>query len=82
MDAHRRAAELERKRVEDELARYEPSATAPMPASCPASRMWTRFSGGKEGTLWYYRALAQAFDDRVRPAEELRRVVGDLPALA
>jgi (p)ppGpp synthase/HD superfamily hydrolase len=24
-------------------------------------KTWTRFNGGKEGTLWYYRALVEAF---------------------
>ena len=23
--------------------------------------LWSRFKGGKEGTLWYYRALVEAF---------------------
>ena len=27
-------------------------------------RVWERFSGGREGTLWYYRALADAFRPR------------------
>ena len=26
--------------------------------------LWSRFSGGREGTLWYYRALTDAFRDR------------------
>jgi (p)ppGpp synthase/HD superfamily hydrolase len=39
--------------------------------------VWRRFSGGKDGTLWYYCALAGVFDqvDDLRPAQELRRVV-------
>lgn len=44
--------------------------------------VWTRFSGGKEGTLWYYRALTLAFADDVRPADELRRVVNEMETLA
>ncbi|GIW05999.1 MAG: hypothetical protein KatS3mg060_0804 [Dehalococcoidia bacterium] len=43
--------------------------------------VWTRFNGGREGTLWYYRALAEAFT-RLGPielAEELARVVAALP---
>lgn len=46
--------------------------------------LWPRFNGGKEGTLWYYRALVEAF----RAAgsnpivEELDRVVGELERLA
>ena len=26
--------------------------------------LWVRFTGGREGTLWYYRALTDAFRDR------------------
>ncbi len=46
--------------------------------------LWRRFAGGKEGTLWYYRALADAFL-RLGPAplaQELDRVVGELERLA
>jgi (p)ppGpp synthase/HD superfamily hydrolase len=44
--------------------------------------IWQRFSGGREGTLWYYRALL----DELRRApnrltEELERVVTDLEEL-
>ena len=28
-------------------------------------QLWSRFKGGREGTLWYYRALADAFRGRV-----------------
>jgi GTP pyrophosphokinase len=27
-------------------------------------QVWSRFKGGREGTLWYYRALSDAFRDR------------------
>jgi (p)ppGpp synthase/HD superfamily hydrolase len=46
--------------------------------------LWSRFAGGREGTLWYYRALA----DELRAAgggaivEELERVVAELERLA
>ena len=43
-------------------------------------RVWERFNGGKDGTLWYYRELAKAFCE-VGPqfmAEELDRVVAEL----
>lgn len=30
-------------------------------------QLWLRFSGGREGTLWYYRALADAFRGRRNP---------------
>ena len=46
--------------------------------------LWGRFNGGRDGTLWYYRAaadaLAEAGGDPV--ADELDRVVTDLERLA
>ncbi len=46
--------------------------------------LWPRFNGGKEGTLWYYRALVEALEtagpDPI--VEELDRVVGELERLA
>ena len=47
--------------------------------------LWSRFTGGKDGTLWYYRALVTAFcahGDGGRLVDELERVVGELEALA
>lgn len=50
--------------------------------------MWQHFKGGREGTLWYYRALIRAFcaaptDPRVdRIVRELDRVVVELERLA
>ena len=46
--------------------------------------LWKRFTGGKEGTLWYYRALVEAYAKAgVNPViEELDRVVRELEALA
>lgn len=50
--------------------------------------LWPRFQGGREGTLWYYRALVSSFrqagsDPRVSPlVEELDRVVSELEGLA
>jgi (p)ppGpp synthase/HD superfamily hydrolase len=47
---------------------------------------WVRFTGGREGSLWYYRALVGAFRDN--PAhdsalvEELDRAVTEMEALA
>lgn len=39
--------------------------------------IWNRFNGGRDGTLWYYRALVTAFEARGRSAliDELHRVV-------
>lgn len=46
--------------------------------------LWERFAGGKAGTLWYYRALVEAFrEDSAMPlVEELDRVVTELERLA
>jgi GTP pyrophosphokinase len=42
--------------------------------------VWSRFSGGKDGTLWYYRSLADKLCDKAPPAlaEELQRIVTEL----
>lgn len=45
--------------------------------------IWTRFNHGREGTLWYYRALVGIFQ-QVHPGyltEELDRVVNELEKL-
>lgn len=46
--------------------------------------VWERFNGGKEGTLWYYRALVDAFNaaGAGRLAAELERVVVEIETLA
>jgi (p)ppGpp synthase/HD superfamily hydrolase len=46
--------------------------------------LWNRFTGGKEGTLWYYRALVEAYAAAgANPVvEELDRVVREMEALA
>ena len=46
--------------------------------------LWERFSEGKEGTLWYYRALVGAFrqSGSSRIVEELDRVVAELERTA
>jgi (p)ppGpp synthase/HD superfamily hydrolase len=45
--------------------------------------VWDRFTGKREGSLWYYRALVEAFRGRApRPlVEELERAVVDLERL-
>jgi (p)ppGpp synthase/HD superfamily hydrolase len=48
-------------------------------------KVWERFKGGREGTLWYYRALVTAFRDRgahLALVEELDRVVTTMEQLA
>lgn len=46
--------------------------------------VWKRFSGGKEGSLWYYRALVDVFrEGHSSPLlDELERVVSTLESLA
>ena len=45
--------------------------------------VWERFKGGKDGTLWYYRAVVEAFIAKGKTAliEELERVVAELEQL-
>lgn len=47
-------------------------------------RLWERFRGGREGTLWYYRALADAFERLLpgRLASDLSRIVAELERIA
>ena len=45
--------------------------------------LWQRFLGGKDGTLWYYRSLANTLRE-IGPsalADELGRVVSELEQL-
>lgn len=46
--------------------------------------VWSRFSGGKDGTLWYYREVEKALRaaDRTPLVDELDRVVTELERLA
>ncbi len=46
--------------------------------------VWTRFTGGREGTLWYYRALCDAFKAHGSTPlrRELERTVHDLETRA
>jgi (p)ppGpp synthase/HD superfamily hydrolase len=46
--------------------------------------LWERFTGKKEGTLWYYRSLVDAFDKvfQNRLTDELRRTVEEIERLA
>lgn len=47
---------------------------------------WDRFTGGRDGSLWYYRALVDAFranpQHRLDLVDELDRAVSELEALA
>lgn len=46
--------------------------------------VWDKFSGGKNGTLWYYQSLANIFDSAPYPAlkQELRYLVEEIITLA
>lgn len=46
--------------------------------------LWERFKGGKEGTLWYYRALVEAFRaaGELPMLDALEQVVSELEAIA
>jgi GTP pyrophosphokinase len=45
--------------------------------------LWGRFNGGRDGTLWYYRELAKAFESGGSTAlsRELSRTVSQIEAL-
>jgi hypothetical protein len=47
-------------------------------------RLWSRFNGGKQGALWYYRALVSAFSGkRIQLlVQELDRIVTQLELLS
>jgi (p)ppGpp synthase/HD superfamily hydrolase len=47
-------------------------------------KVWSRFSGGKQGALWYYRALMNAFNGkRIQPlVQEINRTLTELERLA
>jgi hypothetical protein len=46
--------------------------------------LWARFRGGRDGTLWYYRRLAEVLGavGPARVADELRRTVDAIDRLA
>jgi GTP pyrophosphokinase len=46
--------------------------------------LWSRFSGGKDGSLWYYRALVDAYREAGGSplVDELDRVVREIEAIA
>jgi hypothetical protein len=46
--------------------------------------LWSRFEGGREGTLWYYRSLVEIFaaGPCLPLANELERTVAELERLA
>lgn len=44
--------------------------------------LWSRFTGGREGVLWYYQAVASALTISNEAVAELRRTVSALVSLA
>jgi (p)ppGpp synthase/HD superfamily hydrolase len=46
--------------------------------------LWNRFNGGKEGTLWYYRSLVEAFSqaERNELVKELDSVVSEIQRMS
>jgi (p)ppGpp synthase/HD superfamily hydrolase len=44
--------------------------------------LWDRFNGGREGTLWYYRAIVDVLRNKDPVVEDLDRVVTELERLA
>jgi (p)ppGpp synthase/HD superfamily hydrolase len=44
--------------------------------------LWARFNGGRDGTLWYYRAVADALEGNGLVADDLGRVVTELERAA
>jgi hypothetical protein len=47
--------------------------------------LWSHFNGGRDGTLWYYRSLVDAFaraGGRSRLVDELERTVTEIERLA
>jgi (p)ppGpp synthase/HD superfamily hydrolase len=46
--------------------------------------VWSRFRGGKEGTLWYYRTMTHALEEKGRGplVQELNRVVTEMEKIA
>jgi hypothetical protein len=46
--------------------------------------LWSRFTGGKSGTLWYYRELVGAFSkaEKNELVAELNRVVSEIEELS
>jgi (p)ppGpp synthase/HD superfamily hydrolase len=47
-------------------------------------KVWERFTGGREGTLWYYRSLVEAFQSTgpTPYLNEFQRVVSEIERLA
>jgi (p)ppGpp synthase/HD superfamily hydrolase len=89
---------LQRKRAYVEHVRHAPTPTKLVSASDKlhnvrailmdyrqeGEKLWSRFGGGKQGALWYYRALVNAFNGkRIQPlVQEINRTLTELESLA
>jgi (p)ppGpp synthase/HD superfamily hydrolase len=89
---------LKRKRSYVEHVRHAPTPTKLVSASDKlhnvrailmdyrqeGEKLWSRFGGGKQGALWYYRALVNAFSGRrIQPlVQEINRTLTELESLA
>lgn len=47
-----------------------------------ADALFARFTGGREGTLWYYRALLETYRDRGAPPRIVDRLSAEVEAMA
>src|SRR6266404_5399948 len=89
---------LKRKRAYVEHVRHAPTPTKLVSASDKlhnvrailmdyrqeGEKLWSRFAGGKQGALWYYRTLVDAFrGKRIRPlVQEIDRTLTELELLS
>ena len=89
-----------RQRKEDYIAHLETASPSVLLVSCAdklhnarailadyrsiGDELWGRFNGGRDGTLWYVRALVSAFRERMNGGlvDELDRVTSELEQLA
>lgn len=92
-DAHDRAIDAIKSTAPRTLARFvgrtqllDPRSAHVLAASLRrhGEALWPRFSGGRDGTLWYYRALVEAFQyaGGTPVHDELERVVREMEQLA
>ncbi len=60
------------------------STVADLAAATDREAYWKKFSGGRDGTLWYYRSIAKILLERLPGpfSEELARAVLELTSLA
>jgi GTP pyrophosphokinase len=78
--APRRGPLLRASRLRGGQAPQRPLRIVGLPAV--GENLWDRFNGGRDGTLWYYRAVADALAGDGQVADELGRVVAELERAA